>query len=140
VALCPAAAGKVRTRAHLAAAEGGHAVGGAAADGGNVHTPTAESGAVGVVVGAAAVVVHTLILTSVVIAIATSAAADRVNSRAPVASWQWGVRIGFLAVNVSFATGRPDLIDHGLTAAACRYAAAVNYSFSNASSFSNYFE
>lgn len=132
-----AAAGRVRTRAHLAAAGGGYGVGGAAAVGGHAHTPAAEGGAVG---GAAAVVVHTLILTSVVIAIAISAAADRVNSRALLASWQWGVRIGFLAVNVSFATGRPDLIDHGLTAAACRYATAVNYSFSNASSFSNYFE
>jgi hypothetical protein len=71
VAFLTAAAGKVRTRVHLAAAEGGNVVGPAA---------------VGGVKMAAAVVVHALIRTSVYIAIATSAAGRKANSGALAAN------------------------------------------------------
>ncbi len=89
----PAAAGKVLIRAHLAAADGGNGVGGAAAVGvGVVAGPAAGirtralTAAGGVVGGAAAVVVYNIIGTSVYIAIAAGPAAECGISGAPQAS------------------------------------------------------
>jgi hypothetical protein len=82
VAFGPAAVGKVRARAHFAAAEGG--LGHAAAEGDVAHGPAAGGG--GGMGHAAAVVVHSLIRTSAYIARAAGAAVRKANSGALAAS------------------------------------------------------